>query len=128
MSHGTLRRKHCDKSCEVLLLAPHTYFSEARGKNLNGIKTLNFTLILHLTMSFGWRPGEIPITLYKSKTVKLFSYVAIASKKEKEIVQSQVPRKCIKTIHWLIKVVNFFVIVHLKTHEAFPLFLGKNSV
>ena len=51
--------------------------------------------------------------------MKLFSYVVIASKTEKETLQRQVSSKHIKTIHWLIKVVNPFVIVHLKTHEAF---------
>lgn len=60
-----------------------THLSAARGENLNGVKqTSYFTLNLHLTMSFGWRPGEIPITLYRSKAMKLFSYV-IASKKAK---------------------------------------------
>lgn len=70
---GSLGRKHWQVLQSPSPGTPHTpFWSQKEEPEWNQTQTGYFSFNLHLTTSFGWRPGEIPIILYRSQTMKLF--------------------------------------------------------
>lgn len=73
-SQGNLKSKHWRALQSPSLYTPHTPLGNQREyPERDQTQTSYFTVNFYIATSFGWRPGEIPITLYRSKTMKVFS-------------------------------------------------------
>lgn len=119
---GNLRGKHYDELYSALSLYPPLP-SRGQSKGPAWVKH-RLALNLYLTTAFGGRPGDAPATHPRNKTSKLFSYVAVASKKGKKSykIEPMVGTEDHVLPH---KKVIFVIAYFLKMHEAFPLRLEK---